>query len=142
MPHFFCHALKLLHSETFRDYSSVYRGKPKTQVYHGILGFMEYVEQRNGGYYVAGTRVSLDSVVYAFLRGETPVEIADSFQALTLQQIHGAIAFYLANREMVDAYLVRQRQEFERMRQEAREEDPAFYAKMDAARRARHTVRS
>ncbi|MGA3189420.1 MAG: DUF433 domain-containing protein [Bryobacteraceae bacterium] len=103
---------------------------------------MEYVEQRNGGYYVAGTRVSLDSVVYAFLRDETPEEIADSFQALTLQQIQGAIAFYLENREMVDAYLVRQRQEFERMRQEAREKDPAFYAKMDAARRARHSVRS
>jgi hypothetical protein len=33
----------------------------------------EYMEQRNGGYYVAGTRVSLDSVVYGFLRGESPV---------------------------------------------------------------------
>ena len=31
----------------------------------------EYVEQRNGGYYVAGSRVSLDSVVYAFRRGES-----------------------------------------------------------------------
>jgi hypothetical protein len=30
----------------------------------------EYVEQRNGGYYILGTRVSLDSVVYAFLRGD------------------------------------------------------------------------
>ncbi len=30
---------------------------------------MEYVEQRNRGYYVKGTRISLDSVVYAFLRG-------------------------------------------------------------------------
>lgn len=31
----------------------------------------EYVEQRHGGYYVQSTRVSLDSVVYAFLRGES-----------------------------------------------------------------------
>ena len=103
---------------------------------------MEYVDQRNGGYYVAGTRVSLDSVVYGFLRGESPEEIAHNFQALTLEQIENALAFYHANREMVDAYLVRQRQEFNRMRQEAREKDPAFYAKMDAARRARDTVRS
>jgi uncharacterized protein (DUF433 family) len=103
---------------------------------------MEYVEQRNGGYYVAGTRVSLDSVVYGFLRGESAEEIAYNFEALTVSQIEGAIAFYLANREMVDAYLVRQRQEFERMRQEAREKDPAFYTKMDAARRDRNTVRS
>jgi uncharacterized protein (DUF433 family) len=95
---------------------------------------MEYVEQRNGGYYVAGTRVSLDSVVYAFRRGESAEGIADNFQALTVGQIEGAIAFYLANREMVDAYLVRQKQEFERMRQEARDRDPEFYARMAAAK--------
>lgn len=29
----------------------------------------EYVEKRGEGYYVAGTRVSLDSVGYGFLRG-------------------------------------------------------------------------
>ena len=28
----------------------------------------EYIEERNGGYYVAGTRISLDSVVYGFTR--------------------------------------------------------------------------
>jgi len=37
----------------------------------------EYIEQRNGGYYVAGTRISLDSVVYAFNRGESPEQILD-----------------------------------------------------------------
>ena len=26
----------------------------------------DYIEQRNGGYYLAGTRISLDSIVYAF----------------------------------------------------------------------------
>ena len=31
----------------------------------------EYVELRDGGYYVAGTRVSLDAVVYAFRGGES-----------------------------------------------------------------------
>jgi uncharacterized protein (DUF433 family) len=142
MPHFFCHALKLLHSETFRDYSSVYRGKPKTQVYHGILGFMEYVEQRNGGYYVAGTRVSLDSVVYAFLRGATPEGIQSSFTALNLEQIFGSLAYYLANRPAIDEYLRQQSIEFDRMRQEARAKDPAFYAKLEAARQERLTTRS
>ena len=47
----------------------------------------EYVEQRNGGYYVQGTRVSLDSVVYAFLRGESSDGIAESFPALRLEQV-------------------------------------------------------
>jgi uncharacterized protein (DUF433 family) len=103
---------------------------------------MEYVEQRNGGYYVAGTRVSLDSVVYAFRRGESAERIAYEFEALTLSQIEGAIAFYLANREMVDASLVRQKQAFERMRQEARDRDPEFYAKLAAVKQERLTRRS
>jgi uncharacterized protein (DUF433 family) len=65
----------------------------------------EYIEQRDGGYFVRGARVSLDSVVYAFLRGESPEGIADSFPALELEQIFGALAFYMAHREIVDRYL-------------------------------------
>ena len=41
----------------------------------------EYVEERNGGYYVAGTRVSLDSIVHAFRRGESPETMAMHFKA-------------------------------------------------------------
>jgi hypothetical protein len=32
----------------------------------------EYIEERNGGYYIAGTRISLDSVVYSVERGNSP----------------------------------------------------------------------
>ena len=35
----------------------------------------EYVELRNGGYYLAGTRISLDSVVYSFNEGQSPEAI-------------------------------------------------------------------
>jgi uncharacterized protein (DUF433 family) len=97
---------------------------------------MEYVEQRNGGYYVAGTRVSLDSVVYGFLRGESAEEIAYNFEALTLEQVSGAIAYYHENRPIVDVYLEQQRKEYDRLYEEARAKDPAFYAKLDAAREA------
>jgi uncharacterized protein (DUF433 family) len=41
----------------------------------------------NGPYRIAGTRVSLDSVVYAYWRGESAETIADSFPALTLEQV-------------------------------------------------------
>jgi uncharacterized protein (DUF433 family) len=103
---------------------------------------MEYVEQRNGGYYVAGTRVSLDSVVYAFLKGATPEGIQSSYTALNLEQIFGSLAYYLANRAEMDEYLRRQRVDSDRMREEARAKDPAFYAKLDAARQARLATRS
>jgi uncharacterized protein (DUF433 family) len=58
----------------------------------------EYIEHHDGGYYVAGTEVSLDSVVYAFLRGESPERIADSFPALSVEQGYGAVAVYLSDR--------------------------------------------
>lgn len=80
----------------------------------------EYVAQRNGGYFVQGTRVSLDSVVYAFLRGESSDGIVESFPALSLEQVYGALAFYLAHRESIDCYLQEGKAEFARLRDEAR----------------------
>ena len=86
----------------------------------------DYVEERNGGYYVADTRVSLDSVVYAFLRGESPEGIAESFPALSLEQIFGALAYYSANREEVLQYLSAGRTEFDELRQKWRERHPTL----------------
>jgi|SRR5215469_9770714 len=65
----------------------------------------EYIEERNGGYYVAGTRISLDSVVYSFERGNSPEAIHESFPLLKLAQIYGAIAFYLDHQPQVRLYL-------------------------------------
>jgi len=68
----------------------------------------EYVEERDRNYYVAGTRVSLDSIVQAFRRGESPETICQNFELLNLEEVYGAIAYYLANQTEVDAYLIRQ----------------------------------
>ena len=77
-----------------------------------------YVETRDGGYWVSSTRVSLDSVVLAFLEGLSPEAIAgECFPTLTLEQVYGAIAYYLAHRSEVDAYLKRTDADFEAMRQ-------------------------
>lgn len=68
-----------------------------------------YVEERDGGYYVAGTRIALDSIVHAFQAGEPPEEILRSFpMAGPLVRIYGAITFYLENQEKVEAYLEEQ----------------------------------
>jgi len=68
-----------------------------------------YVQLDQGGAYrVGSTRVSLDSVVHAFLQGCSAETIADQYPALALEEVYGAIAFYLANRENVDQYLKRQ----------------------------------
>lgn len=65
----------------------------------------DYVEEVQGVYRVAGTRVSLDSIIYRFREGFSAESIAESFPALTLERVYGAIAFYLANQRMLDEYL-------------------------------------
>ena len=95
----------------------------------------EYVVKRDGGYWIVNSRVSLDSVAYAFLSGQCAESIAQSFPALTLEQVYGAVAFYLANRADVDAYLARARVDFEIARQAARDADPMFYQKLADTRR-------
>jgi uncharacterized protein (DUF433 family) len=90
---------------------------------------------RDGGYWVAGSRVSLDSIVYAFHQGQTAESIAQSFPALSLEKVYGAIAFYLANRDAVDVYLVNAEADYAAQRIAARDADPAFYQKLADARR-------
>src|SRR5690242_20546195 len=97
----------------------------------------DYIERRGEGYYFIGSRVSLDSVVYEFLRGESAESISrEAFPSLSLEQVNGGIAFYLANRQQIDEYLEQARARFEALAKASEEADPAFYAKLRAAKRA------
>jgi uncharacterized protein (DUF433 family) len=93
----------------------------------------QYIEQRDKGYWIEGTRVSLDSVVYSFLNGESPESIAQNFSLLSLEQVYGAIAFYLANREFVDIYLKTGEAEFEQLQLSCQEKNPLLYQKLKMA---------
>ncbi len=79
----------------------------------------EYIEERGGNYYVAGTRISLDSLVHAFRRGESPETICQSFELLRLEEVYGAIVYHLANQADIDAYLIHQDQKWEEGRRTA-----------------------
>ena len=95
----------------------------------------EYVEKRDQGYRVAGSRISLDSLVFTFLEGLSPEAIAaECFPTLTLEQVYGAIAYYLAHRAEVDAHLRQADTEFDALRQQTHKTDPAFAAKLAQAR--------
>jgi uncharacterized protein (DUF433 family) len=93
------------------------------------------IEKRDGSYWVADTRVSLDSVVYAFLPGAPPESIAQSFPVLSLEEVYGAIAFYLANHAEIDATLATNDREFELLRKQTREANPGLFKKLEEARR-------
>jgi uncharacterized protein (DUF433 family) len=66
----------------------------------------EYVAKVEGTYRIAETRVSLDSLVYLFREGMSAESMVESYPALTLEQVHGTLAFYLANEKEIDAYLL------------------------------------
>ena len=90
-----------------------------------------YVIQTDGGYRIPGSRVSLDSVVYDFLSGLSPESIADNYDTLTLEQVFGAVTYYLAHQAEVEAHLQRNRDKFDTLRLKARAAHPLLYKKLD-----------
>src|SRR5580693_9259846 len=97
----------------------------------------EYIEQRSGGFYVADTRVSLDSIVYSFKAGDSPETIRQNFPSLTLEQVYGAIAFYLAHEQEVDSNIREGEAEIQRSVPPLSESRPEVN---DRLKRARHEL--
>lgn len=102
----------------------------------------DYITQVDGAYRVSGTRVSLDSVVYAFLNGQSPESIVDSFPVLTLEQVYGAIAYYLANQTEIDAYLQQGEADFAALHKQLREHNLLLHQKLAAFRQQKHGAAS
>ena len=69
-----------------------------------------------GSVRVGKSRVSLDTVIGEYQNGLSPEEIVRAYDSLDLADAYAAIAFYLRNREKVDAYLA----EGERRAEESR----------------------
>jgi uncharacterized protein (DUF433 family) len=94
----------------------------------------EYVIKKNGGFYIADSRVSLDSIVYAFRDGTSPESIRRSFPVLTLEEVYGAIAFYLKNQKKIDKHLEESEIEFQKQADQRRADlkriDPEFYKRL------------
>lgn len=105
-----------------------------------VLAPKTYVEYRSNAYWIEGTRISLDSVVYAFQQGVSPEGIVQSFPLLTLEQVYGAIAFYLSNRTEIDAYLAAEEEAFDAMPQPLKASAPALYDKIMAAKAANRQI--
>lgn len=101
----------------------------------------EYIEQRDGTYYVAGTRISLDSIVYAFRRGESPETICQNFELLQLEEVYGGIAYYLENQAEMDAYLMRQSEKWAEGKRKSEALPADLRARLIRAREELHTSR-
>jgi uncharacterized protein (DUF433 family) len=80
----------------------------------------KYIEETEQGYWLKGTRISLDSIILAFQDGLSPETIAtDCFPTLTLEQVYGAITYYLAHQEKMNLYLQKSDKEWSQLREDA-----------------------
>ena len=58
---------------------------------------------------LSGTRIALDSIVHSFKSGAAPESILRSFPLIgSLEFVYGALTFYLANKDQVEAYMAEQ----------------------------------
>jgi uncharacterized protein (DUF433 family) len=73
---------------------------------------------------VAGTRVTLDTVIDAFLTGASPEELAEDFPVLRLDDLYAVLTYYLRHRDEVDAYLRKRRTRAEAIRREIEAHSP------------------
>ena len=96
----------------------------------------EYVRRTEGAYRIAGTRVSLDSLVYLFREGMSAESMVESYPALTLEQVHGALAFYLANQPEIEAYVAEGQRAAEVQHRQSRQTNAELIAKLRRARNA------
>ncbi len=92
-------------------------------------------EDEHGVIRVAGSRVTLDSIVALFDRGATPEEIVQSFPMVSLGDAYAVLSYVVARRDDVDAYLARRGREEDEAREEAELRSPS------AALRARLRAR-
>lgn len=67
---------------------------------------------------MAKTRVTLDTVVAAFLEGCIPEEIGEQYPSLQLSDIYWVISYYLRHRDEVDAYLAERQRQAEAIQRE------------------------
>lgn len=96
----------------------------------------EYVRKVEGAFRVGNTRVSLDSLVYLFREGMSAESMVECYPALTLEQVLGALAFYLGNQKEIDAYLAEGQRAAESQHEQSRKTNAELIARLQ---RARHT---
>ena len=71
----------------------------------------EFVERRDESLYLIGSRVPLAHLVRAFQRGGFPEAIRAHYPALSLEQVYGAITFYLGSQKEVEADIAERERE-------------------------------
>jgi uncharacterized protein (DUF433 family) len=62
----------------------------------------DFIERRETGFFIVGSRVPIDRIVWEYRKGEDTETIRSHYPTLSLEQINGAIAFYLDHKDEVE----------------------------------------
>jgi hypothetical protein len=90
----------------------------------GMSASSSYVHTDERGTMRAGEAgVMLDGIVYAFDDGASAESIRQQYPGLTLEEVYGAITYYLAHKDDVRAYLQRQDDLWEQWRAKTEEQE-------------------
>lgn len=97
---------------------------------------------KHGVMRVGVSRVMLDSVVAGFQQGHSPETIRQQYPSLSLEEVYGAIAYYLAHLKKVNAYLCRQDGLWEQWQAKSERTPSSVRQRLRAMRRAGMPERS
>lgn len=86
---------------------------------------------------VGGTRVTLDTVITAYRRGESPEQIGEAYPSLRIADVYGVIAYYLRHQDEMDTYLAGRREQARKAREELEERFPPAGVRERLERRLR-----
>jgi uncharacterized protein (DUF433 family) len=95
--------------------------------------YVQYDEQ--GVMRVSHTRVMLDSIVAGFEQGHSPETLQQQYPALSLEEVYGAITYYLAHKDEVEAYLKRQDEQWSSWRATSKADPSPVMERLRALRK-------
>jgi uncharacterized protein (DUF433 family) len=81
-------------------------------------------EDQEGVIRIGNTRISLQTIIDAYKRGNSVEEIVEAFPNLRLADVHALISFYLNHRAKVDEYVRQQKEEAEKIWREIETNHP------------------
>src|SRR5919198_2405658 len=96
----------------------------------------------HGAMRIGNSRVMLDSIVAGFEQGHSPETLQQQYPALSLEEVYGAITYYLAHTDEVHAYLKWQGELWEAWRAKSASQSSLVVERLRALRASEAAKRS
>ena len=107
----------------------------------GVIMAQNHIERRETGFYIVGSRVPIDRIVWEYRNGEDPETIQSHYPTLSPDQVNHAIGFYLTHKDEVDQ-VMEERTRAESAYAEAHPTPPDIAEKFERMRRQISSRRS